>query len=421
MFGRKKPGVALDPATFLTKFVEHQFDTERMKDAARASRRSIAVLMPQIPIGAGTPAGWLGGDAALPAGMPWPERDGRKLLFVGQIDLSVLPADLWSGVGPRAGWLGIFVAADDATPVVLHFDGPLVRAAAPPSKQAHWARFHDFAATATFVLPRWPLAVDVRPGSDLHDDEDEEEPREPGPDALLDPAFHPFDRKTTALLCETYGDAVTHLARDVARFPAMKKLRPADADWFARQRPVMLETFARFFAIEGRLRTTKLPDPDLIARIIAELAQLDTYDMHYPRTDAEGNAELVLRPTKLLDPHSPGSPLALAWSLYDAGLTTHANHAYTTDPATLPAPLRTRMEARWMREARHGLAVMGHAPRGHIYTPHGPDTPNEVLLELPTSKLTGMIWGDCHALVLLIDREALRRGDFTQVTAELTN
>ena len=64
---------------------------------------------------------------------------------------------------------------------------------------------------------------------------------------------------------------------------------------------------------------------------------------------------------------------------------------------------------------------MGHAPMGHIYTEHGPDSPNEVLLELPTSKLMGWIWGDCYSLVLLIDRERLRRGDFSAIQFDITN
>ena len=64
---------------------------------------------------------------------------------------------------------------------------------------------------------------------------------------------------------------------------------------------------------------------------------------------------------------------------------------------------------------------MGHAPVGHIYTPHGPDSPNEVLLEIHTSNITGLIWGDCYSLVLLIDRQALRRGDFSKVTFDITN
>jgi uncharacterized protein YwqG len=64
---------------------------------------------------------------------------------------------------------------------------------------------------------------------------------------------------------------------------------------------------------------------------------------------------------------------------------------------------------------------MGHASMSHSYTEHGPDSANEMLLELPASKLTGWSWGDCHSLVLLIDREKLRRGDFSTILYDITN
>ena len=69
-----------------------------------------------------------------------------------------------------------------------------------------------------------------------------------------------------------------------------------------------------------------------------------------------------------------------------------------------------------MKEARWGTP-----PLGHLYTPHGPSTENAVLLELPTSDLVNWIWGDVYSIVLFINRDALARGDFDRVTAEITN
>jgi uncharacterized protein YwqG len=48
-------------------------------------------------------------------------------------------------------------------------------------------------------------------------------------------------------------------------------------------------------------------------------------------------------------------------------------------------------------------------------------SPNEVLLEIQTSNLVGWIWGDCYSIVLLIEREALRRGDFSNVAFDISN
>jgi len=429
MFGRKKKsGANAEAAALLAGFLDYQIETERMKDAARASERSIAILKPQIPIGTGPSAGWLGGAAALPEGMAWPEQDGEKLLFLGQIDLSALPPDLWDGAGPRSGWLAIFLPAQwPPQPTVLHFDGPLVEAQSPPPNSADWARIHDFKSIKTFALPKWPLVVESRPGNEIHEAGEARRVDKPGPGSLLDPAYHPFDPGTVSLLCEALDEAVTGMARQIVRFPAMKKLRPADAEWFERQRSAMLDTFVRFFQIEGRVRSNARLGADEIAGFIGELAQLNACDYKYLRNDEEGYCELELRETKLLDPQPDSSDLRRWWSRYDRGLTLHAIKAYTADPAinppppVLPGALRERLEAAWESETRGGLAAMGHAPQGHIYTPHGPGTPNEVLIKVHTSKLAGLIWADCYSLVLLIDREALRGGDFSGVTFDITN
>lgn len=423
MFGRKKnAGADNDAARFAANFLDHQFETERMKDAARSSERSVAILKPQIPIGEGSSAGWFGGNAALPEGMAWPEHDGKKLLFVGQIDLAALPQDLWSGAGPRSGWLAIFLPAQwPPKPTVLHFDGPLLETKAPPSNSADWTGIHDFKATNSFALPKWPLIVETRSGHELHATEAHGSVQKPPPATLLDPAYHPFDRDTVSLLCTALDEAVTRLAREIVRFPAMKKLRPTDAAWFEQQRPVILDTFVRFFEIEGRMRSARKLDAAEIAEFIAELATLDAYGMQYLRNDDDGYSELVLRETKLLDWQPDGSELRYWWNRYEAGLTNHAIKAYTSVPTALPAPQRERFEIAWQNELQRGFAAMGHAPEGHIYTPHGPDSPNEVLLEIHTSKIAGFIWADCYSLVLLMDRDALRRGDFSAVTFDITN
>ncbi|MFT3940304.1 DUF1963 domain-containing protein [Rhodopseudomonas sp.] len=426
MFGRRKSG-SLHPEEFVARFIGYQVETEKMKDAARSSERSVAILKPKIPIGIGGSAGWFGGSAALPAGMAWPEQNGKKLLFVGQIDLSALPQDLWSGVGPRSGWLGIFLPAEwPPNPTVLHFDGPLVEVKGPLPNSADWTRAYDFKATNSFALPKWPLTVDIRFGHELHEAYVKRSTKEPS-GTLLDPAYHPFDRETVSLLCTTLGEAVTEQVREIVRFPAMRKLRPADAAWFASQRQAVLHTFIRFFEIEGRIRSIGVLDAVEIAEFIEELAGLYAYDMRYLRNDAEGCAELELHDTRLLDAQLNGSELRSWWCRYEAGLRNHAMKAYTSMPSVsppstiLPLPLVQRLEREWQSQTRDGLAAMGHAPIGHIYTPHGPDSPNEVLLELYTSNITGFIWGDCYSLVLLMDRQALRRGDFSKVMFDITN
>ena len=63
-----------------------------------------------------------------------------------------------------------------------------------------------------------------------------------------------------------------------------------------------------------------------------------------------------------------------------------ARYTYLETPDLLsPEPI-ARFETRWQFDALHEQGGMSHPPRGFIYTPFGPASPNEVLLELPTSE-----------------------------------
>lgn len=388
-----------------------------MKANPGASEPSIVKLMPQIPIGTGPSAGWFGGTAALPKDMAWPEQDGEKLLFVGQINLAALPRDLWSGLGPRQGWLGIFLPKHwPPKPSLLHFNGPLVEVTPPLPNDADWTRIFNFEEPRTFALPKWPIIIESLPRNELHSSDQD---RLNG--TLSDPAYHPFNQETVSLLCSCLDEAITRLTRTIIRIPTMKKLRPADAAWFELQKPIMLNSFVRFFELEGRMRATRKFNESATLEFIRELKTLKAYDYRYLRDDDEGYCELELLETKLLDPKLAPNSLRHWWGNYNAGLTNHALKAYTSDPNSLPTVLRERLEAAWRQETIDGLGAMGHCPEGEVFFPYGPESSNEVLLELKTSNLTGWIWGDCYSLVLLIDRDTLRRGDFSSVEFSITN
>ena len=423
MFGRRKKSEAKAFASeMLVNVVDTHVTSERMKASARASERPIVVLKPQIPLGAGQSAGWFGGNAALPKDMAWPERDGEKLHFVGQINLAALPKNLWSGLGPRSGWLGIFLPRQEVLqPTLLHFDGPLVDVKPPPPNSTDWTYRHDFKEPRTFALPKWPIIVESRPGNSLHEVEAPSASENNTPRTLLDPAFQPFDRDSTSFMFACLDDFVTGLAKQIIRFPATKKLRPADAAWFEQQKPIVYDTFVRFFEIEGRMRAAKQFKDGDVAGCIEALKDLNVADFDYLRNDDDGYCELALREAKLFDEQPALSGIPQWWHRYNAGLTNHGLNAYTSDPALLPGPLRERLEAKWELQTRDGLGAMGHAPKGHTYTPHGPDSPNELLLELYSSDLAGWIWGDLNSLIIAIDREALSRGDFSNVMFDITN
>ena len=94
------------------------------------------ILRRQIPPRFEAPRSWLGGLPMLPDHVEWPrsvssehpERGERPLHFVGQIACADLPAELWGGLGPRDGWLLLFVDPNEGVPEgpdpfrVLHVD-----------------------------------------------------------------------------------------------------------------------------------------------------------------------------------------------------------------------------------------------------------------------------------------------------------
>src|SRR5262249_5692101 len=76
------------------------------------------VLRRQLPGGwQEPPRSWLGGLARMPESVAWPlgrtteypERGLIPLHFVAQIACADLPPDLWGGLGPREGWLLMFL------------------------------------------------------------------------------------------------------------------------------------------------------------------------------------------------------------------------------------------------------------------------------------------------------------------------
>jgi hypothetical protein len=80
------------------------------------------VLRRQIPVRFDeAPRSWLGGLPMLPDNVQWPmaattdhpERGRTPLHFVAQVACSDLPRELWGGLGPRTGWLLLFLNGED--------------------------------------------------------------------------------------------------------------------------------------------------------------------------------------------------------------------------------------------------------------------------------------------------------------------
>lgn len=69
------------------------------------------ILLRQVPIRHDEQArSWLGGLPQMPETMSWPRTDdGAPLQFVAQVCCADLPKEMWGGIGPREGWLLLFV------------------------------------------------------------------------------------------------------------------------------------------------------------------------------------------------------------------------------------------------------------------------------------------------------------------------
>lgn len=77
--------------------------------------RTQVVLRPVSgEFGSPTSRSWLGGMPEMPSNLSWPQGPSGKMIFVAQICCADLPLPLWGGIGPRQGWLLVFL---DALPV----------------------------------------------------------------------------------------------------------------------------------------------------------------------------------------------------------------------------------------------------------------------------------------------------------------
>lgn len=82
-------------------------NAERLAALATRSLRITTTRAPESSLGLG--ASRFGGCPDVPLAFAWPERDGRPLAFLAQLDLSALPASSL----PNVGWLLFFYEVDE--------------------------------------------------------------------------------------------------------------------------------------------------------------------------------------------------------------------------------------------------------------------------------------------------------------------
>ncbi|MBR1210156.1 DUF1963 domain-containing protein [Bradyrhizobium sp. JYMT SZCCT0180] len=409
----------------LLNFLQNQADTEKMRERAHSADRPCALLTPIVPIRFDEADSWFGGKPRLPKGISWPEQKGVPLHFACQINLSQLPAGIWSGAGPRDGWLAVFVHPVGNAAEVLHIRGDIEERDGPGQMGAEWARTYASHAKETDLLPRWPVRIDegrhARSIDTVSRRPSEAAWKDVKPD-LANPALHPFDPKTLVVLLDSLEEFFIGQLKQICRFPAMKKLRENDLQWMDETKALAFQSLEEFYKVEAILVSSRYRfDLKEVAAQLSKIAGLPTYEFNYLKDDEDGYCCLEYRSSRLCELPDISRSLPIWWSWYTSLLYWHGINAYTKDPASLHPALRELMERIWLGETLGHHGAMGHAPAGHLYTPHGPETDTEVLLELPTSSMQGWIWGDVYSIVLLIKRKALSQGNFADIAIDITN
>lgn len=407
----------------LEAIIENETLAHKVADAAKKDTGPSVILKPVIRPGP-PEAGWFGGEPMLPPHVDWPEIDGVPLCFLAQIDLAKLPTHIWSGLGPREGFLVFFNHPNRCDAKVLHVRGNLALCSADvPLPNFLWTRddgaaaprypyYNKFPVTATEHVGQMPEPVGWMPGRSS-----KFPPPFGGDKERLDvasPQHLPFDSASLDILITCMSDAIDMRLRQCALQLDKDPLEEA------RRKLLHIQSAANKTRkiFDGAVHNVKLQsfDPERIDAFVKETACLAL--THFDLIRGSDNRAADINPVamSLIDPDRS------KWiGEYLNKLDNHLFQCFVQEPNKIPPHHRDRIEQICEFRAAHECGGMSHSPRGFIYTPHGSGSSNEVLLELPSSNLTGWLWGDTYSLVFLIDRKALKRGEFDKIMVDITN
>ena len=394
-------------------------DAERRAHSDDGAKDHVFVrLVPQVP--PRDPIlrrSWVGGRPRLPAAMEWPKVDGVDGDFLAQIDCSALPADLWGGLGPRAGSLAFFAAphgggasafhvADDGVPR----DPP--RPAGAAYFRAYGIRSADVGGLVVQAFPEWPVdLVGVRPG-----DADPQRADVADADAMLaadfdagDPAFHPFDWPSMLAMARLLEDRIAALPVDgIPPEDASDELAQAIEDAAATNREALIRTREIIGIIRESAAQGSSFSPTDATAVMAALHSVRWTSIS-TETDPESGEDMVEATTLPLTRHHAAADLWVAdWR---AVLFDHLKHAWCANPDRVAAPARAFFEPVWEAMATREMAAMGSAS---AHPAVGFDDERDVvMLELPSSEVMSRDAGDDGTLVLAIRKTDLAAGNLS--------
>jgi hypothetical protein len=435
-------------------------------------------LAPQIPIrDQQAPRSWLGGRPRMPATMPWPEIEGTPCDFMAQIALADLPADLWHGLGPREGWLALFLHPTSYRGRLLQIPelGPARDAPNPPAEMDGWYSPYGGRSGLDDVrqrrrrymlraLPQWPVDVVVIPAGETDQEagtgDDLSHALYRNGFDLADPAYHPFDWPGMLAIADSalaalefrYGQEIPspnmleqqlaglearlaagappveagkqpepYTAEKIAemehRAAGLRELIPAAAE--ARRLGRSALAAVRQIATEVHEQAERLPfTPQRAEALLTRLRAI--HWMHVLRLrDPQGRpgAELIETLVRPITVHHPDAGL-FAWD-YHVLHFDMARHAYCRDIDALPAATRALYEPLWRDLGMKSAPQLGGFPRSYVRA-FSPDV-HVIVLELPSNDLMGWMFSDVDSLVLMMTREQIAAGHFAEAQYDVSN
>ena len=347
---------------------------------------------------------WVGGLPEMPEDVSWPttprlddypELEGRHMVFLAQIAIRDLPANVWDGLGPSDGWL-LF-----------------------------------------FCDPRFFKAVRV-----LHIRERGPVRHYPSTDALED--MVPYDTNGT----------LRTLGRSVSDFLPLKFALNAIPLPPAADEP--LDRYAKNKCDVNPRRNLRNADvlelpfrPDqpeqafaMVAAFEHDLKQQSTSPYGPKRGTAEGDAraeqfdaalvETARLKTKVTVGISPeallqnieriedGLVMPGIWKTdYMSAVEYMARETFLRDPSSLPADIRNAFEPVWRFDAEYeAVSMSGEVSRGYTYTVTEEPV---LLLQLPPSDLIGWMIGDVDTFGIFIKPEDLKAGRWENAWGDIIN
>lgn len=416
-------------------------------------------LVPQIPIrDQASPRSWIGGRPRMPATMPWPEVEGTSCDFIAQIALADLPRDLWDGVGPRTGWLALFIhpTSYDGHLLLIPDLGPPRDAPERPAEIDGWynpyGKRHKDAQQRAYMqraFPQWPVDIIVIAAGEKADERGGEDAYHTlyrdGFD-LADPAYHPFDWQGMQALVDCALAALEfRFGRDIPspnpleqqlaglearlapgappnaeaehRAAALRELIPAAAE--ARRIGVAALAAVREIAAEVHEQAAQVQfRPQRAEALLARLQAIKW--MHVLRLRDPQNrpgAEVIEARVHPVTVHDPDASL-FAWD-YHVLHFDMARHAYCREIAAVPEPTRALYEPLWRDLGSKRAPQLGGFPRAYVSS-FSPDV-HVMILEVPSNQLMGWQFGDVDNLAVMMMRDAVARGRFDEPLFDVSN